>query len=89
VIEKRRKKQTMARIEMKTETFCITFKFFKESGTYRITGPEKLLKANHDLLRPLWSPVAHALVATNREQLERLISELQLRNVSVHENRGK
>ena len=63
---------------------CLFYKLFPNSGTYQITGAESLMRANRELLKPLWSPSCGAVVATP-EQLGKLISQLERANVPFRE----
>lgn len=51
-----------------------------ESQSAEITGSESLKTANKDLLKPLWSAAARAIIA-NADQLEALKYELEQRKV--------
>lgn len=51
-----------------------------ESQTAEITGAESLKTANKDLLKPLWSAAARAIIC-NADQLEALKYELEQRKV--------
>jgi hypothetical protein len=63
---------------------CLTYRYFAESETWRVDGPDELKKANRDLLAPLYSKVAEAIVC-DAKQLGKLLHQLEQRKVSIRE----
>jgi hypothetical protein len=63
---------------------ALFYTYFPESETYQISGSESLKTGNRDLLAPLWSPTAGAIVATP-EQIGKLISQFEDRKVPFKE----
>lgn len=57
-------------------TPCLAYRYYPESNTYQIGGSADLVKANKDLLAPLWNANAGCFVAT-AEQLGRLIAKFE------------
>jgi phage recombination protein Bet len=55
---------------------CLFYKFIPESETYLIDGAQALKQAHRELLKPLWSATAGAIVATPSD-LGRLISRFE------------
>ena len=63
---------------------CLFWQHHKESDTWEIFGSDELKKQNRDLLAPLYSPVAKAIVCSAK-QLGALINQLEMRHVSIRE----
>jgi len=63
---------------------CLFYTYHPESETYRIDGVQEMKTANKDLLGPLWSAAAQAIVATPAD-LGRLISQFESRKVVFKE----
>jgi RecT family protein len=73
-----------AKQEAPAQTLC--YRFYPESETYKIGGPAEIVKAQMQILRPLWSDVAKAFVATPA-QLGKLISQFERIKLPFHEYR--
>jgi hypothetical protein len=65
-----------------TDYAGLHYLYVRESQTWRVDGPEALKKANRDILAPLYSRVAGAIVC-NAKQLGKLISECERRKVPI------
>lgn len=63
---------------------CLFWQHHKESDSWEIFGSDELKKQNRDLLAPLYSPVAKAIVCSAK-QLGALINQLEMRHVSIRE----
>lgn len=57
------------------------YTYHNESKTATVSGDQSLMEANRDVLRPLWSPTAKAVVV-NDEQLEALKYTFDQREIS-------
>lgn len=75
-------KAKMADTTIQRPTDCLFYVEVPESGTFTIDGAQAIKTAHRDLLRPLWSATAGALVATP-EQLGKLISQLEKLKVKI------
>ena len=63
---------------------CLFWQHHKESDSWEIFGSDELKKQNRDLLAPLYSPVAKAIVC-DAKALGRLINQLEIRRVPIRE----
>jgi hypothetical protein len=61
---------------------ALYYRHYPESNTWRIDGPDDLLRKMKDVLEALWNPVAHAIVA-NAQQVGKLVAECERRKVPI------